>query len=136
MKFITIFLLLFVAINKSHAKCGNNSNNFCNVKVVSVYDGDTFFIDLPKVHPLFGKRLGVRVWGVNTPEMRSRSIYEKAMAKKAKKYTQDFIERSKKVTLINCKKGKYFRIVCAVLGDNEDLATHLIKNGLGVEYMK
>ena len=40
-------------------------------QVVDVYDGDTFKIDLPSMHPLFGDDLSIRLFGVDTPEMRA-----------------------------------------------------------------
>jgi endonuclease YncB( thermonuclease family) len=39
-------------------------------QVVDVYDEDTFKIDLPSMHPLFGDDLSIRLFGVDTPEMR------------------------------------------------------------------
>ena len=38
-------------------------------QIVDVYDGDTFKIDLPSQHPLFGDDLSIRVLGIDTPEI-------------------------------------------------------------------
>ena len=54
-------------------------------QVVSVYDGDTFKIDLPNMHPLFGDDLSIRLFGVDTPEMRGTSDEVKALASKPNK---------------------------------------------------
>lgn len=128
-----LIIILIMSFNVI-AKCGNSSKNFCNVKVLSVYDGDTFFVHIPKVHPLFGERLGVRVFGIDTPELRGGSNYEKAMAKKAKEFTKDMLDNAKKVDLNDCVKGKYFRIVCSIKCDDKDLGQELIKNKLAVPY--
>ena len=39
--------------------------------LVSVYDGDTFKVDLKGIHPLFGDDVSIRLHGVDTPEIRA-----------------------------------------------------------------
>ena len=124
--------LLFAT--EAYAKCGNKVNTFCQVKLNDIYDGDTFYVDIPKLHTLFGVRLGVRVKGVDTPEIRGGSKFEKWMAKKAKKFTWDFLSAAKRVDLKNCERGKYFRIACEVFADDKSLAKALIDNSLAVPY--
>lgn len=133
MKFIFALLVLFP--NLVFANCGND-NNFCQVKPTRVYDGDTFYVDIPKLHPLFGKGLGIRVYGVDTPELRGKSAYEKAMAQKAKEFTVNAVMKAKRVDLMDCVKGKYFRIVCKVKYDGKDLSEELINAKLAVKYME
>ena len=43
-------------------------------------DGDTFKIDLPGMHALFGDNLSIRVLGIDTPEMKGTSDQIKALA--------------------------------------------------------
>ena len=126
--------LLFAT--EAYSKCGNKVNDFCQAKVVGVYDGDTFYVNINKVHPLFGEKLGVRVWGVDTPEIRGGSDYEKAMAKKAKDFTKKFLDSAKRVDLVECVRGKYFRIVCKVLADGNSLSEALIKESLAIPYLE
>jgi len=52
-------------------------------QVVDVYDGDTFKIDLPNMHPLFGDDISIRLFGVDTPEMRGTTDEVKALAMQA-----------------------------------------------------
>ena len=49
-------------------------------QVVDVYDGDNFKIDLPNMHPLFGDDISIRLFGVDTPEMRGSTDEVKALA--------------------------------------------------------
>ena len=42
-------------------------------QVVEVYDGDTFKINLPSEHPLFGDNLAIRIFGIDTPELKGSS---------------------------------------------------------------
>ena len=51
-------------------------------QIVDVYDGDTFKIDLPNMHPLFGKEIAIRLFGVDTPEMKGTSDEVKALLRK------------------------------------------------------
>ena len=48
-------------------------------QIVEVYDGDTFKIDLPSQHPLFGDDISVRVFGIDTPELKGSSDELKAI---------------------------------------------------------
>jgi endonuclease YncB( thermonuclease family) len=130
----TICYCSLLLATEAYASCGNSENNFCRVKIVKVYDGDTFYVDIPKLHPLFGKRLGIRVFGVDTPELRGGSEYEKQMAKKAKAFTHNFLSGNKKVDLKECVRGKYFRIVCKVYANDKSLSEELINNSLAVPY--
>lgn len=127
-------LLLLLLSHLASANCGNKSNDFCQVKPTRVYDGDTFYVDIAKLHTLFGKGLGIRVKGVDTPELRGGSAYEKAMAQKAKAFTTEAIMNAKRIDLTDCTRGKYFRIVCHVVYDGKSLTEELINNKLAVPY--
>jgi len=142
MKQIILALSLIYLVSCSQMPTKNKTNcgkygDFCSVKVVDYYDGDTFFVDLPQEHHIFGDRLGVRVKGIDTPELRNRDLEAKALAYAAKAYTKETVFRAKKVDLVNCSKGKYFRIVCDVIIDRRrNLAKELMARGLAVPYDK
>ena len=91
-------------------------------QVVSVYDGDTFKIDLPSMHPLFGDDLSIRLFGVDTPEMRGTTDEVKALAKQAQQVTEKALKGASKIELSNPQRGKYFRIVSEVWIDGESFA--------------
>jgi micrococcal nuclease len=99
------------ANHQINGDCFHSANSFRCVKVVEVYDGDTIFIDLPDQHPLFGKRMGVRILGIDTPEIRTKNSCEKQKAQKAKKILQDVIEKATRVDIVDIKKDKFFRIL-------------------------
>ena len=138
--FITVAVIYFTSCSmlpKAEKRNCGKYGDFCNVKVVDFYDGDTFFIDLAHEHHIFGDRLGVRVKGVNTPELRSSSQFEKMAARAARDYTKQNLLEAKKVDLLDCTKGKYFRIVCYVKIDRDrDLSQELLDKGLAVPYDK
>jgi len=115
--------------------CGGKDNNFCQAKVVRTYDGDTFYVNIEKVHSLFGAELGIRIKGIDTPEMRGGTPETKALAVKARDFTIKFLAEAKRVDLKDCVRGKFFRIVCEVYGDKDkSLAEELLKAGLAKVY--
>jgi len=103
-------------------------------QVVDVYDGDTFKIDLPSMHPLFGDDLSIRLFGVDTPEMRGTTDEVKALAMQAQELTEKALKGASKIELRNPQRGKYFRVVSEVWIDGESLADMLKKKGLAKDY--
>lgn len=103
-------------------------------EVTSVYDGDTFRANIESFHPVIGKRIGIRVSGVDTPEMKGKCKKEKKLARRAKQFTVSFLRNAKTIELKNIKRGKYFRIVADVYADGKNLSESLISNKLGVKY--
>lgn len=53
-------------------------------EVTSIYDGDTFRATIDGWPALIGKRISIRVNGVDTPEMRGKCDQEKQLAREAK----------------------------------------------------
>lgn len=107
---IIVLLLLFGAVPFLQAE---ETENFYKVELVSVYDGDTFKVNLPCEYDIFCKKISVRVKGIDTPEIRTKDPCEKRMAKKAKAFTKEFL-KSGPIILRKCEKDKYFRLLCDV----------------------
>lgn len=108
--------------------------SFENVSVASVYDGDTFKINLNCSLAVYCEKVPVRVLGVDTPEIKGKTAREKKLAQKAKQFTKQFLAKGP-VSLTNCGRDKYFRLLCNVTnGEGKNLAKELIKNKLGYAY--
>jgi len=103
-------------------------------KVISVYDGDTFRVDINSLSPIAGKNIPIRVNGVDTPEIRGKCPYEKKLAYKAKDFVMNKLLKAKKIELKNIQRGKYFRIVADVFVDGVSLEQELLDNGLAYKY--
>ena len=103
-------------------------------QIVEVYDGDTFKIDLPGMHALFGDNLSIRVLGIDTPEMKGTSDQIKALAIQAREITEKALLGGTKIELRNAERGKYFRVVAEVWIDGESLADTLKAKGLAKDY--
>jgi len=104
------------------------------VKYLKNYDADTITVDIPGLHPLIGKKVSIRVSGVDTPEIRTKNKCEKEKGRNAKKLVKSLLKNAKRIDLKNIKRGKYFRIVADVVIDGVNLTDYLVKNGLGYPY--
>jgi len=102
--------------------------------VVSIYDGDTFKIDIYDWPEIIGEDISIRIKGIDTPEIRGTDGYEKEMAIAAKEHLAKMIS-SGRVCLFDLERDKYFRILAQVKVNNEDVAERLISLGLAKRYM-
>ncbi|WP_051145037.1 thermonuclease family protein [Thiomicrorhabdus sp. Kp2] len=103
-------------------------------EVTSIYDGDTFRVNINAWPAIVGQRIPVRVKGIDTPELRGKCQLEKELARKAKQHTVQMLRGAKRIELQDIDRGKYFRILADVSIDGQDLGKSLIRNGLAVSY--
>ena len=103
-------------------------------KVISVYDGDTFRVDINSLHPIVGKNIPIRVNGVDTPEIRGKCQYEKNLALEARDFVRAKLGNAEEIKLINLQRGKYFRVVANVVVDGVSLEQELLDNKLAYRY--
>lgn len=114
--------------------CSHTNTSFNCVSVVKVYDADTIFVDIPGQHPLFGKRIGVRINGIDAPELRSRNRCEKTRAQEARNLLDQWVRQAGRVDIVNVQRDKYFRILGTVLLDGQSIAPALMSQGLAYLY--
>jgi len=103
-------------------------------KVINVYDGDTFRVNIDSLPPIVGRNIPIRVNGVDTPEIRGKCQYEKNLALKARDFVRDKLANAKEIKLTNLQRGKYFRVVANVTFDGVSLEQELLDNELAYEY--
>tara|TARA_R110000823_G_C15932894_1_gene499682 strand:+ start:1319 stop:1744 length:426 start_codon:yes stop_codon:yes gene_type:complete len=127
-KIILCVLLSIFAYGKQ------NFGNLIIDEIVSVYDGDTFKININSNPDVIGKNIPIRINGIDTPEIRTKCNEEKKLGYKAKEFTSSILNNAKAIELKNIKRGKYFRIVADVYVDGKSLSELLIKNNLAVPY--
>ncbi|MCB0357832.1 MAG: thermonuclease family protein [Bdellovibrionales bacterium] len=133
--FLGVFALQSLNQQKALAnECSHNENNFRCVKFIDNYDGDTITVNIPRVHHFFGKKVPIRVYGVDTPERKSQDFREKTKALEAMQVTHDLLSRAREIELRNAERGKYFRVVAEVYYDGHNLGQALIDRGLAVPY--
>jgi len=119
-------------------------DNFTGV-VVKVSDGDTIW-----VKPDTGKRIKIRIWGIDTPEkFRSRKLYNSARAcgttpgkvKHLGQRASGFARRTlkgKRVRVEVMGRGRYGRLLAKIiiLPEEEDYGLKIIKEGFSCVYWK
>jgi len=109
---------------------------FEEIQLVSVYDGDTFMVNLYGLPEVFGNRIPVRVRGIDTPEIRgSQCEQERRNAREAKRFVEGYLSKAQRINLINVERGKYFRLIADVEVDGQNLAQLLLDAGLAQRYL-
>lgn len=131
---LILFMALLPLYSFANDTCTHDDKNFRCVKYIKNYDADTVTFDVPNVHPLLGKKINIRVSGVDTPEVRTKNSCEKEKARNAKKLVANLLKNAKRIDLTNIQRGKYFRVVADVLIDGKSLSDYLLKNGLAYSY--
>lgn len=102
-------------------------------KVIKVYDGDTITI-AAKIHetsPVY--RFSVRLRGIDTPEIRTKSETEKLLAIKARDFLA-FRIMDKAVVLKNVSIEKYGRLLADVYHDGYHMNELMLTSGHAVKY--
>lgn len=126
----TVLLILFggsaLASEKTYgdAKCS----------VVSIYDGDTIFVDVHGWPDIIGKRIPVRISGIDTPERGDKNANIREMASQARMFVVSKVRGKQLLEIKNMRRDKYFRIVADIIIDGENIGETLIKKGLAKKY--
>jgi len=105
-------------------------------EVQRVVDGDTIDVVLDLGFDILHK-CRVRLYGIDTPESRTRDLDEKARGKMAGAFLKDAINQGNKVviqTRLKDSKGKYGRVLGEVIVDGENINQSMIDANLAVGY--
>ena len=127
-------LLLVLYLGFSSVQAAPEYGTVIVSKVISVYDGDTFRVDIDSLPPIVGKNIPIRLNGVDTPEIRGKCKYEKDLAIKARDFVRNKLANAKEIKLNNLQRGKYFRVVANVIVDGVSLEQELLDNELAYNY--
>ena len=114
--------------------CNHSDTQFSCVKYLRNFDADTITFEIPNVHPLLGQSIAIRLWGIDTAELYSKSECERAIAIAAKSLVKDILLGAKRVDLTRIERGKYFRIVADVVVDGQSLSDVLLEKNMGYPY--
>ena len=97
-------------------------------------DGDTFVINIPNIPDVFGSEIAVRIRGIDTPELKDEREEIRKISIQAKEEVERLLLNSKKITLYNLGRDKYFRLLASVKVGDIDISEYLIKKGLAKKY--
>tara|TARA_B100000941_G_C28507816_1_gene558539 strand:+ start:1173 stop:1577 length:405 start_codon:yes stop_codon:yes gene_type:complete len=108
------------------------------VVIVRVVDGDTVDVDIDLGFGVWLKKQRVRLYGIDTPESRTRDLNEKKYGLMAKEYLKERISNGAILKTRLDGKGKYGRILGEfIVLDNEvrvNVNQEMIDNHYGVAY--
>lgn len=127
---ITLFILSFTI--SSYATSKKTYGDIVISRLINVYDGDTFRVDIDSYPPIVGKNISIRVYGIDTPEIRGTRT--KDLAELAKTTAKTMLENAKVIELRDMRRGKYFRIIADVWIDGKNMGELLIQKGLAKSY--
>ena len=99
-------------------------------KVERVVDGDTVDVTLDLGFDILYKSR-VRLYGIDTPESRTRNLDEKARGKLAKSFLEDAINNGKKVviqTKLKDSRGKFGRVLGDIVVDGININQSMVDN--------
>jgi micrococcal nuclease len=105
-------------------------------KVTKVIDGDTIDVIIDMGFDILYKSR-VRLFGIDTPESRTRNLEEKKRGLISKKFLTDKIKSAKKLTIKTHKgseTGKFGRILGEVFADGVNLNLQMCEDGYAVQY--
>ena len=105
-------------------------------KVVRVIDGDTIDVDIDLGFDVILSKQRIRLYGIDTPESRTRDKEEKFYGKISAQFLKDRCKKGSYITVRTHldKKGKFGRILGELIVDNINLNKQMIEEHLAVEY--
>lgn len=106
-------------------------------QILYIYDGDTFTIRCQSNLRCDGDKIKVRVWGVDTPELKGKCEREIELARESKRVAVDLLRSADSITIMYDSKhayDKYGRLLGHVFINDVNLANILIDSGNGREY--
>ena len=104
--------------------------------VERVVDGDTIDVTLDLGFSVSYKSR-VRLYGIDTPESRTRNKDEKARGKLASAFLSKAIELADQVVIrteLKDSRGKFGRVLGTVVCDGEDVNQGMVDGGFAVKY--
>lgn len=105
-------------------------------KVTKIVDGDTIDVVIDMGFDILYKSR-VRLFGIDTPESRTRDKVEKKFGLMSKKYLQNRLKKAKKITIKTHKDsetGKFGRILGEIFCDGDNVNLAMCKEHYAVQY--
>jgi len=102
--------------------------------IIKIVDGDTVDVDIDLGFDVWVRRQRIRLFGVDTPECRTRNKAEKAHGMLAKKYVQKALIVGRTYALTTKEKGKFGRFLGEFKTGKGAITKLLIKEKLAVAY--
>ena len=98
---IFLLALTFLISVSTTVNAKQNFGDYEGAIYVRNYDGDTITFNLPNLHPIIGKKIRVRLNGIDTPEVKGKCDKEKYDAEQAREMVEDILKDAENITLKN-----------------------------------
>lgn len=131
---VLLLSMLAPLADAASTTCRHTKTAFRCVQVIKNHDGDTLTVNIPDTPPLIGRGVGVRIRGIDTPEMTGTGPCEKEAAVAAKKLLGELLSKASRVDLEDVGRDKYFRILADVQTDGKSVSAYLIQAKLAYSY--
>jgi micrococcal nuclease len=106
-----------------------------NCKIVRVIDGDSIILDIDLGFSHWIHNESIRLYGIDTPECRTRDAEEKAAGLLAKEFVEEALHVGGTYTLTTREKGKFGRYLGVImLSDKTSINAALVSEHLAVPY--
>ena len=105
-------------------------------KVTKIVDGDTIKCDIDLGFDIVLSNQTIRLYGIDTPESRTKDLEEKFYGNISKQFLNDYCPKGSYITLRTHldKKGKFGRILGELIVNKVNLNEQMIEENLAVEY--
>ena len=105
-------------------------------KVTKIIDGDTIRCDIDLGFDIVMANQTIRLFGIDTPESRTRDKEEKFYGNISKQFLNDYCPKGSYITLRTHldKKGKFGRILGEIIVNRVNLNEQMIEENLAVAY--
>ncbi|MEI8632852.1 thermonuclease family protein [Vibrio sp. PP-XX7] len=131
----SIYVALLAVLVSGHTSASQKNYGTAIIHTVeSIYDADTFRVNIKGWPAIVGENIPIRVNGVDAPEIKGKCAKEKDQARLAKIFTIKALRSAKTIELRKMRRGKYFRILADVYVDGKNLSSLLINAGLARPY--
>ncbi len=105
-------------------------------KIRRIVDGDTVDVDIDLGFGMILSKQRIRLYGIDTPESRTRDKEEKFYGELASRFLKDQCKKGSCIILRTYldKKGKYGRILGEIIVDGVNINQLMIEEYMAVEY--
>ena len=103
-------------------------------RITKIIDGDTIDVDIDLGFDQWFCNQRIRLYGIDTPESRTRDLEEKKYGLKAKEFVEDFMPVGSSAIIKTAEKGKYGRYLGDFRVGNKRLCEELLKSHNAVPY--
>lgn len=132
---MTKVLLLLCLLLTAQTQASKNYGNYTVAKLINVYDGDTIRVDLANCkEAIICKNISIRIFGIDTPEIRGKCQSEKRLAKIARNKLRTILNAADNIEIRTISRGKYFRIVGKVFANGVEAGNSLVDENLAFRY--